>query len=113
MIKHIRFVLISIINFILAFFSYFYLCMSLTSINLTLKGSSYEIHQPEKGSYIFIGVIMLIGYIIIGGIVQYLLIKLSKKSIKEYLIYLSIIYILGILIGYLFSYIYDHYWYLF
>lgn len=101
--KQLAFVLSFVINFILSIFSYFYLCISITSITGTVKGSGYEIQEPEKGAYVFIGVTMLVVYILAGITIQYVLYKLSKQSKKRYAFFMSTIYIAGIITGYFFS----------
>lgn len=101
--KHLSFILSCVANYILSVFSYFYLCISITSITGTVKGKSYEIQEPEKSAYLFIGVTMLIVYILVGLIIQCLFYKKSKKSKKKYITFISIIYVIGILTGYLLS----------
>lgn len=101
--KQVSFLLSCTINFILSIFSYFYLCIAITCVAGTVKGNAYEIQQPEKGAYVFIGVSMLIVYILIGFVVQYVLYKLCKQAKKRYVIYISLIYIIGLITGYLFS----------
>lgn len=98
--KHSSFILSCIVNYILSVFSYFYLCISITSITGTVKGSSYEIQEPEKSAYVFIGVTMLIVYILVGLIIQCLLYKRSKQSKKKYIVFISIICVIGIITGY-------------
>lgn len=98
--KQLAFVLSLVTNFILSIFSYFYLCISITG---TVKWSGYEIQEPEKGAYVFIGVTMLVVYILAGITIQYVLYKLSKQSKKRYAIFMSMIYIAGLITGYFLS----------
>ena len=98
--KHLVFVLSCVTNFLLSIFSYFYLYIAITDINGTVKGSAYEIQEPEKSTYTFIGMTMLIVYILVGFIIQYLLYRLSKQSMKRYVVCMSIIFATGLIIGY-------------